>query len=130
MQGASTEQDHISPAKYSHCLEEKMLVKIWSTILVVLLLAHQVDCPACSKPLSGGQHKLRPFSPAAEVQEFVSTHKKRAGHAESAVVVSSGRADSVFRSVRADADLYKRIGTRARLFASFGCSSENGRSRE
>ena len=35
-------------------------------------------------------------------------------------------ADSILRTVRADADLYKKIGTRARLFASFGCSSESG----
>ena len=30
------------------------------------------------------------------------------------------------RTVHVDADLYKRRGTRACLFASFGCSSENG----
>ena len=36
------------------------------------------------------------------------------------------RADSILRTIRADTDLYKRIGVHARLFASFGCSSENG----
>ena len=35
-------------------------------------------------------------------------------------------ADSILRTIRADVDLYKRIGAHARLFAFFGCSSENG----
>ena len=35
-------------------------------------------------------------------------------------------ADSILQTVRVDADLYKRIVTRAHLFASFGCISENG----
>ena len=35
-------------------------------------------------------------------------------------------ADSILWTVHADADLYKKIGMCARLFASFGCSSKNG----
>ena len=52
---------------------------------------------------------------------FVHTHN---GEGDSGA--HNDRADSILRTIRADADLYKRIGMCVRLFASFGCSSENG----